>query len=53
MRLIIRRRPESVRQGDERGKVWFHRYSWLERAFDRAPKVKQKLAWSTPILNNK
>lgn len=54
MRKIIKRRPESNRHGDERGSVWYHRYSWLDRAFDRAPKLKQTLSWrSSELIVNK
>ncbi|AXH43567.1 hypothetical protein HOV55_gp49 [Erwinia phage vB_EhrS_59] len=52
MKIVIKRRPECARQGDERGKVWYHRYSWLERAFDRAPKLTQKLTCNAPELTN-
>lgn len=50
MKIVIKRRPESARQGDERGKVWFHRYSWLSKAFDRAPTLKRKLVWHADQL---
>ena len=36
--------------GQERGRVWFHRFAWLDRAFDRAPKVKSRPAWRAPEL---
>ena len=51
MRKVIKRRPESNRHGDERGNVWYHKYAWLDRAFDRAPKLKQKEIWSTPEIS--
>lgn len=53
MKIVINRRPDCSRQGDERGKVWFHKYSWLEKAFGRAPKLKQKLTWNAPELTNR
>lgn len=36
--------------GQERGRQWYHRFAWLDRAFDRAPKVKRHLSWKAPEL---
>ncbi|MEL4016969.1 hypothetical protein [Dryocola clanedunensis] len=53
MKIVIKRRPGSARHGDERGKVWYHKYNWLSRAFDRAPQLKKKLTWNEPALTNR
>lgn len=36
--------------GQERGRVWYHHFAHLDRAFDRAPKVKSRPAWRAPEL---
>lgn len=36
--------------GQERGRVWYHHHSHLDRAFDRAAKVKRYLSWKAPEL---
>lgn len=36
--------------GQERGRQWFHVFAHLDRAFDRAPKVKRYLSWKAPEL---
>ncbi len=35
--FTLKRRPEGNRNGDERGRVWFHKYSFLDKPFYRAP----------------
>lgn len=44
--FTIKRRPESMKHGDQFGRVWFHRYAWLGVAFKRAPAVSRKLKFS-------
>ncbi|ENT4820541.1 hypothetical protein ACFFX4_002129 [Citrobacter farmeri] len=44
--FTIKRRPESSRQGDERGRVWFHRYAWLGVTFKRAPSLVRRLSFN-------
>lgn len=36
--------------GQERGRQWYHVFAHLDRAFDRAPKVKSRPAWRAPEL---
>lgn len=52
-KLTIMRRPDGARVGDERGRRWRHHFQNLDRAFDRAPKVKRYLDWKTPELTGK
>lgn len=49
-RLTIMRRPDCAQGGDERGRQWYHRFNNLDRAFDRAAKVKRYLSWKAPEL---
>lgn len=50
MKKVIYRRPESNMHGDARGKVWFHRNSWLSSMFNRSPVLKCKLSWRSEEL---
>ncbi|WWQ13073.1 hypothetical protein MM5_050 [Morganella phage vB_Mm5] len=36
--MTIYRRPETNKHGDKRGRVWFHKHTFLERMFFISPK---------------
>lgn len=44
--FTIKRHPESSRQGDERGRVWFHNHSCLDVPFCRAPRLVRRLSFN-------
>ena len=50
MKKVIYRRPEGNRHGDARGKVWFHKHSWLSSMFNRSPVLKGKVLWRDESL---
>ncbi|ENG6106955.1 hypothetical protein ACAY19_000814 [Serratia liquefaciens] len=35
----------------EYGRRWYHRFKWLDRAFDRAPTMRRKMSWAAKELN--
>lgn len=45
MKLTIKRFVSG-----EYGRRWYHRFAWLDRAFDRAPKLRRELSWQSAEL---
>ncbi len=46
MKITIRRFVSG-----EYGRRWYHRFKWLDRAFDRAPTMRRKMPWTAKELN--
>ncbi|ENW1074432.1 hypothetical protein ACFLBC_004485 [Salmonella enterica] len=44
--FTLKRRPEGNRNGDERDRVWFHKYSFLDKPFYRAPRLLRRLSFN-------
>lgn len=44
--FTLKRRPQSARHGDERGRVWFHKYGVFGNMRSHAPKFKRTLKFN-------